>query len=635
MSVDFDEALRIGLSTYNDYGYCKDWGQKFKTIVSKLQKHLKGKNLEYSHEAAKAWIGENAEHWSAGKILTIGRFLRVFDDIVLHGRSTILVPKEDRYKYDELSIWSKESINAYVESLTYAETYKRQIRQHCGRFFKLLDKNGITSFADFPLKIAYNFLQTDEHSSAMSTADFRKDILRCIRYLIKEEGLDEYIWWQIKEILDPDHSNIVLSEDERQRLLNITDAISKKPISEFDIASNRLLTYLKENKHSEGGQRGAGQALSEFRAFMALNRLPYSFVLSKVWLNLNRNPAWGDSKSQIFRRTLYCLNEIMVSGSVQTKQFNGKYDEPCTLPEWSANDYNKYFTRKTKEGYAPDYIRNLMAVCKRFIKFLECRKVSSWKEITPIIIKDFHADLKDVLPITRNSIMRGLRRFIEFLCDEGLMQETLILAIPHDRALKVRIVRVLDSQEIQRIYDYRANAKTPMELRHIAITMLGLKLGIRGVDIVRLKLTDINWSKRTISFVQHKTNKRVDDLPMPIEVRNSLWKYIYHGRPKQASCDNIFVKHQAPYGFMHRNSACAYAAKTVYKDSPSLGSRFHVTRKTFATGMLRAGNDPHAISDFMGGVPESLKPYLGGDEEHMRLCPLGIDGIEYTGDLRL
>lgn len=635
MSVDFNEALRIGLSTYNDYVYCKDLGQRFKAIVSKLQKHLKGKKLEYSHEAAKAWISENAEQWSARKILTIGRFLRVFDDIVLHGRSTILVPKEDRYKYDELSIWSKESINAYVESLTYAETYKRHIRKHCGRFFKLLDKNGITSFADFPLEIAYNFLQTDAHSSSMSTADFRKDILLCIRYLIKEEGLDEYIGWQIKEILDPDHSNIVLSEDERQRLLNITDTISEKPISEFDIASNRLLTYLKESKHSEGGQRGARQALSEFRAFMALNQLPYSFVLSKVWLNFNRNPAWGYSKSQIFRRTLYCLNEIMVSGSVQTKHFSGKYDEPCTLPEWSANDYNKYFKRKNKEGYAPDYIRNLMAVCKRFIKFLECREVSSWKEITPIIIKDFHADLKDVLPITRNSIMRSLCRFIEFLCDEGLVQETLILAIPHDRAPKVRIVRVLNSQEIQRIYDYRANAKKPMELRHIAITMLGLKLGIRGVDIVRLQLTDINWSKRTISFVQHKTNKRVADLPMLIEVRNSLWKYFYHGRPKQASCDNIFVKHQAPYGSMRSNSACGYAAKTVYKDSPSLGSRFHVTRKTFATGMLRAGNDPHVISDFMGGVPESLKPYLGGDEEHMRLCPLGIDGIEYTGDLGL
>lgn len=92
--------------------------------------------------------------------------------------------------------------------------------------------------------------------------------------------------------------------------------------------------------------------------------------------------------------------------------------------------------------------------------------------------------------------MRSLRRFIEFLCDEGLVQETLILAIAHDRAPKVRIVRVLNSQEIQRIYDYRANAKTPMELRHIAITMLGLKLGIRGVDIVRLQLTDINWSKQ-------------------------------------------------------------------------------------------------------------------------------------------
>ena len=635
MPVEFNKALQIGLNTYNDYGYCKDLGEKFKATMTKLQKHLEAKNLEYSQAAAQAWISENANHLSGRKNLDNERFLKVFDDIVLHGRSTMLAPKEDRYKYDDLSIWSKESINAYVESLDYAETYKRHIRQHCGRFFKLLDKNGITSFANFPLEIAHNFVQIDEHSSTMSTADFRKDILRCVRYLINKEGLDEYIWLQIKEILAPNHTSIVLSEDERQRLLDIAGAISKKPISDFDIASNQLLAYLKECRYSRYGQSGARQALSEFRAFMMLNQLLYSFALSKVWLNLNRNPSWGYTKSQIFRRTLYCLNEIIVSGSVQTKYFSGKYDEPGTLPEWSTDDYNKYFMRKTKEGYAPGYIRNLMAVCIRFIKFLECREVSSWKEITPTIIKDFHTDLKDVLPITRNSIMRILRRFIEFLCDEGLAQETLILAIPHDRALKTRIVKVLNSQEIQRIYEYRANAKTSMELRHIAIAMLGLKLGIRGVDIVRLQLTDINWSKHTISFVQRKTNKRVDDLPMPIEVRNSLWKYICEGRPKQAGCDNIFIKHQAPYGPISSNGACGYAAKTLFKDSPSLGRRFHVTRKTFATGMLRVGNDPHTISDFMGGVPESLKPYLGGDEENMRLCPLGTDEIEYTGDLGL
>ena len=634
MAIDFSEALRIGVSTYHDYGYSKGWSEKFKAIVIKLQKHLKAKNLAYSQEAAESWVSGNAEYWNTRKTRTIERIIRVFDDIVANGRSTLLVPKEDRYKYDELSIWSKESINAYVKSLKYTETSKSHVRKHCGRFFKLLDKNNINSFADFPLEIAHKFVQTDEHSSAMSTADYRKDILRCIRFLIKQEGLDEYIWWQIKEILDPNHSNTVLPEEERQRLLNITDAIAK-PISEYDIASNQLLAYLNDSKHSKCGQRGARQTLSEFRAFMVLNQLPYSFILSKVWLNLNRNPAWSYSKSQIFRRRLYCLNEIIASGSVQTKYFSSKYDEPYILPEWSINDYNKYLMRKTKEGYAPDYIRNLIAVCVRFIKFLESQEISSWNEITPIIIKNFHAYLKEVSPITRNSIMCILCRFIEFLCNEGLVRETLILAIPHDRAPKVRIVRVLNSQEIQQVYDYRATAKTPMELRHIAITMLGLKLGIRGVDIVRLKLTDIDWAKRTVSFVQHKTNKRIVDLPMPIEVGNSLWKYINDGRPKQAGCDNIFVKHQATYGPISSNSACGYAAKTIYKDSPSLGRRFHVTRKTFATEMLRAGNDPHAISDFLGGVPESLKPYLGGDEENMRLCPLGIDGIEYSGDLGL
>ena len=83
----------------------------------------------------------------------------------------------------------------------------------------------------------------------------------------------------------------------------------------------------------------------------------------------------------------------------------------------------------------------------------------------------------------------------------------------------------------QALYDeYRISASTPMELRDIAIVLLGLRMGMRSVDICKLMISDISWKDQTISFVQQKTGVFVA-LPMPTDVGNSLYRYIIEGRP--------------------------------------------------------------------------------------------------------
>ena len=60
----------------------------------------------------------------------------------------------------------------------------------------------------------------------------------------------------------------------------------------------------------------------------------------------------------------------------------------------------------------------------------------------------------------------------------------------------------------------------------------------------------------------------------------------------------------------------------------STGQGFHMTRKTFATRMLRADNKLDDISNALGHArQETAEVYLERDEDKMRLCPLEFGGV--------
>ena len=70
-----------------------------------------------------------------------------------------------------------------------------------------------------------------------------------------------------------------------------------------------------------------------------------------------------------------------------------------------------------------------------------------------------------------------------------------------------------------------------LTFREKAIVSLALYTGIRGCDIANLKLTDIDWKKERVSFVQEKTGNPIV-LPLLPHVGNSLFDYIRNERTK-------------------------------------------------------------------------------------------------------
>jgi integrase len=135
--------------------------------------------------------------------------------------------------------------------------------------------------------------------------------------------------------------------------------------------------------------------------------------------------------------------------------------------------------------------------------------------------------------------------------------------------------------ELKSIDSYRSIHRKPMELRNIAMVMIGIKMGLWASDIVNLRFSDIVWKNQCITVIQQKTKAELS-LPLSVEAGNSIYTYIRSG----SKSPYIFIHHTVPYRKLEKG-ACLKALKEILPERNAPETGFHMTRKTIATMLLR------------------------------------------------
>lgn len=168
-----------------------------------------------------------------------------------------------------------------------------------------------------------------------------------------------------------------------------------------------------------------------------------------------------------------------------------------------------------------------------------------------------------------------------------------------------------------------------LTLRKKAMLLLGLKMGLRASDVANLSFEDVNWASASIKFIQKKTSVEVN-LPMPTEVGNALFRYIMEERGQKSS-SKVFLSEKAPKKPVGR-SVCSAALRTALPDRKVEGSGFHVTRKTYATRLLKNGVGADMVAEALGQCgASSVHCYLSLDTDRMRMCPLSLSEYSVGG----
>jgi site-specific recombinase XerD len=246
-------------------------------------------------------------------------------------------------------------------------------------------------------------------------------------------------------------------------------------------------------------------------------------------------------------------------------------------------------------------VRAYATVAGEFLAFADTR--GGLAGLDAGVIAAFVATLAGYQAKTVEHKLCAVRTLLRFAAREGLAEPTVLAAVPAAKSTKqARIPSVWDPGEVAKILA-AVDRGNPCGKRDYAIIMLITRLGLRGIDVKRLRFTDLDWPGNRLSVVQAKTGHRVQ-LPLLKDVGWAIIDYVRHGRPR-SDCPQVFVRHTAPIGpFSEQDHLHQILAKHARVAHVPLGEQrrhgMHSLRHTLATRLLEGGTPLEQIAEILG-----------------------------------
>lgn len=622
MKISYNDAVTLVKECWQKSGLKPGEGKS--VAFNALRTHLQIENLEYSHEEAVNWLNKNKELWPKQKYFQCRRAVFELNDVILHGKIV------GNYIYnidpfDLLPTWLKELILCYKDFLS-VNHQRRAIRtqvSECIDFAMYLSEQWINCSAEITGLIITKYFwqavtQGKEYVCTYS-----------VRHFLEFLGIQGTVPVHLSRVLTAPiqarraHIVFSLTVQDIEPFIreNIKESYIRLSAEDFFIKAELMMEYLEANYHydADGLRNNYKTHLQMYYIFASEYHLDYTPILVQRWMsvvNIQENFKLVASR----RRCFVVFDMFVTSGSISIPAPLCKQGGIELISECNRSLLHDYLEYRKAEGLAQSSLKHQKSAGVSLLLFLEKHGVMNLSSLTPELIKEYNVYVARASSNGKNNYAGAIRGFITFLCDKGLASEPLMFALPSKSGISRNIGDVLNDEEIKRIYEFRRNSKTPLELRHSAIILLGLQLGLRSADILNLKLSDIHWNIHRISIIQQKTLKSLT-LPLPAAVGNSIYCYLKQGRPSTSQTNYIFISHRAPFQKLN-HSACSDALQSV------LGSQehsFHCTRRTFATRLLNAGISTDTIADSLGhSTTDTVSRYLSLSDSGMRECCLPL-----------
>jgi len=187
----------------------------------------------------------------------------------------------------------------------------------------------------------------------------------------------------------------------------------------------------------------------------------------------------------------------------------------------------------------------------------------------------------------------------------------------------------LNDDEIRIIKEnLQEGARNDLSLRDKAVVSMAMYTALRGTDIARMRINNIDLERDLIILTQSKTQQPMI-LPLRAVVGNPLVDYLSNERPRNLDIKSIFTNLHDPENPMDSSTIGAiirrfFAKLGIRSDDKENGIRLF--RRYLASKVLENGVQPRVISDILGHLsPESLNPYIDTDIKHLRECGLSIE----------
>jgi len=149
-------------------------------------------------------------------------------------------------------------------------------------------------------------------------------------------------------------------------------------------------------------------------------------------------------------------------------------------------------------------------------------------------------------PGSRHCMQDTRRLFLRFAYHAGYVERDLSALSPCVRQPRMgRVMRPIPQDCIETLQN-SITGDAPADLRDRAIVCLLSTYGVRGVQVRRLRLGDVDWSKERIHFCPVKRGRAVEQ-HLTAGVGNRLAEYLRDGRPN-SSHREVFLHTDEPFG---------------------------------------------------------------------------------------
>jgi len=214
-------------------------------------------------------------------------------------------------------------------------------------------------------------------------------------------------------------------------------------------------------------------------------------------------------------------------------------------------------------------------------------------EIAPTSIRQFLAS-RDVSPHSLHAYYRVLRRFYNFLREEGYLSDSPMDKVQPPKLPKLQM-RYLNEEEVARFFG-AINAKNGVGVRSYSFFLFLLDTGARLSEALNLTMSSLDLGNNRAFIVGKGSAER--HVFFGHRCSKCLAKYVFHHRPTPISDDLVYVsRHGRPLDSANVYHICrriAVRAGLTGRVSP------HTFRHTFATQFLENGGNLLVLQRLLG-----------------------------------
>lgn len=255
--------------------------------------------------------------------------------------------------------------------------------------------------------------------------------------------------------------------------------------------------------------------------------------------------------------------------------------------------YEMFMQEQKFRGNSQETISYYKICLNMFIDY--CGSDLDVSDLDVILFKGYQLYLsenKDIKRVSVRTYSRAVRVFYRYLYFEDIIDINInkLKLIKADK----EVIMPLTDNEVKLLL----NSFEPLTFlgeRDKLMCMLMLDCGLRRGEVVKLKLSDIDKSKRTMIINGKGSKQRI--VPFGKTVKNQLMRYLAFRSEKPCSFDSLFLT-------IEREPITSNAIKMLFqrlKSSSGISRLYpHLLRHTFATNYIIQGGNLEVLRVLLG-----------------------------------